>query len=41
MCERLAKGTTPVVALAPRLDDAERGDLLAAGATGYVSSHGS
>jgi len=36
MCERLAKGTTPVVALAPRLDDAERGDLLAAGATGYV-----
>ena len=35
-CERLADGDAPVVALAPRLDDAERADLLAAGATGYV-----
>jgi molybdopterin-containing oxidoreductase family iron-sulfur binding subunit len=35
-CEQLADGAPPVVALAPRLDDEERADLLAAGATGYV-----
>jgi molybdopterin-containing oxidoreductase family iron-sulfur binding subunit len=35
-CERLASAEVPVVALAPRLDDDERADLLAAGATGYV-----
>jgi molybdopterin-containing oxidoreductase family iron-sulfur binding subunit len=34
--ERLAAAGVPVVALAPRLDDAERADLLVAGATGYV-----
>jgi molybdopterin-containing oxidoreductase family iron-sulfur binding subunit len=37
-CERLAGGDAPVVALAPRLDDEERAELLAAGATGYVLS---
>ncbi len=36
ICERLARGDAPVVALAPGLDDDERADLLAAGATGYV-----
>jgi molybdopterin-containing oxidoreductase family iron-sulfur binding subunit len=36
ICERLANASTPVVALAPRLDDSERADLLTAGATGYV-----
>ena len=35
-CERLAGGEAPVVTLAPRLNDDERADLLAAGATGYV-----
>jgi molybdopterin-containing oxidoreductase family iron-sulfur binding subunit len=35
-CARLAGGSSPVVALAPRLDDDERADLLTAGATGYV-----
>lgn len=35
-CERLAATGLPVVALAPRLDDDERADLLTAGATGYV-----
>ncbi|HXF97993.1 MAG TPA: 4Fe-4S dicluster domain-containing protein [Gaiellaceae bacterium] len=35
-CERLAGGAAPVVALASRLDDDERADLLSAGATGYV-----
>jgi Fe-S-cluster-containing dehydrogenase component/DNA-binding NarL/FixJ family response regulator len=35
-CERLADRQAPVVALAPRLDDDERAELLSAGATGYV-----
>jgi molybdopterin-containing oxidoreductase family iron-sulfur binding subunit len=35
-CLRLAVGDVPVVALAPRLDDDERAELLAAGATGYI-----
>jgi molybdopterin-containing oxidoreductase family iron-sulfur binding subunit len=35
-CRRLAKSDVPVVALASRLDDEERAELLAAGATGYV-----
>jgi molybdopterin-containing oxidoreductase family iron-sulfur binding subunit len=35
-CEQLAASGVPVVALAPRLDDDERADLLVAGATGYV-----
>jgi molybdopterin-containing oxidoreductase family iron-sulfur binding subunit len=35
-CERLAGSEAPVVALAPRLDDAERADLLDVGAAGYV-----
>jgi molybdopterin-containing oxidoreductase family iron-sulfur binding subunit len=37
-CEALAAADVPVVALAPRLDDEERAELLAAGATGYVLS---
>jgi molybdopterin-containing oxidoreductase family iron-sulfur binding subunit len=36
VCGRLADGDAAVVALAPRLDDDERAELLAAGATGYV-----
>jgi molybdopterin-containing oxidoreductase family iron-sulfur binding subunit len=35
-CRALADGDVPVIALAPRLDDEERANLLAAGATGYV-----
>ena len=35
-CRALAVGDAPVVALAPRLDDEERAELLAAGAIGYV-----
>lgn len=35
-CRALASGDAPVVALAPRLDDEERAELLTAGAIGYV-----